>query len=289
MSQPSAPDSPPPHVPRPTSRLPTLVLWIVPLLLVLAYVLLVNQFFHAEARWTGERLIGVTFLLLGETALFSIIWYALAYGASLLLGEYVTLGILKLITRIPGLNRHVIITPPNRPDRSKEVWGRFGTLLLVTLGFEVIFLFLIVQRGDLAPVFAISRPFRFFPDEWLAGVGLAVLIAPAAPFLASRFRTRITDSLAFPLLWLAVLLLVVGGTTVLLLDVLPGFVFDPALFFTSILLYAPAAWYVCLAFSATEARAQELLLQRAWKARGGQFHVGRIQVTDEPEGTTTEV
>lgn len=285
----SSPGSSPPSVPDPTTRLPTLILWVVPILLVLVYVVLVNQFFHAQAHWTGLRLVGVTVLLIGIVAVFSVLWYGVAYIASLLLGEFATVGILELIARFPGLHRHVIVTPPRRPDTASEVWGRFGVLLLVSLGFEVIFLILIVQQGNLAPNLAIDRPFRFFPDEALAGLGLAVLLAPAAPFLGSRLRTRITDSLEFPLLWLAVLLLVVGGTSILLVVVLPGFVFDPALFFTSILLYAPAAWYVCLAFSSTEVIAQRRFIQRAWRRRNRQFHFGKLQVVDEPEGTITEV
>lgn len=276
-------------VPQPAARLPTLVLWVVPFLLVLVYVLLVTQFFHAEARWTGAKLVGVTVLLLAVTALYSVFWFAVAYVTSLLLGAYVSFGILSLITKIPGIHRHVVVTPPQRPDTASEVWGRFGALLLITLGFEVIFMILIVQQGDLTPSLAINRPFRFFPDEALAGLGLALLIAPVAPFLGSRLRTRITDSLEFPLLWLAVLLLFVGGTSILVLEVLPGFVFHTGLFLTSILLYAPAAWYVSLAFSATEAHAQRLFLQRAWKSRSDRFHFGRLRVTDEPEGTTAEV
>ena len=279
----------PPVVPGPTPRLPTLYLWFVPLLLVIAYILIVTQFFHDQAHWTGTRLVGVTVLLLAVTAIFSVIWFAVAFGASLLLGEFVTYGVLRLIAQFPGLHRHVVVTPPSRPDTRQEVWGRFGALLLVTLGFEVIFLILIVQQGDLAPNFAIARPFRFYPDEVLAGLGLGLLIAPAAPFLASRLRTRITDSLEFPLLWLAILLLAVGGSSILLLEVLPGFVFGTSLFFTSILLYAPAAWYVSLAFSAAETHAQERFLKRAWKGRGGRFHFGRLSVTDDPEDTTTEV
>ena len=279
----------PPTVPGPTPRLPTVALWFVPFALVLAYILVVSLFFHAQAHWTGTRLVGVMVLLLTVTAIFSFIWFAVAFAASLVLGEFVTYGVLRLVAQFPGLHRHVVITPPPRPDTRHEVWGRFGILLLISLGFEVIFLILLVKQGDLAPSFAIDRPFRFYPDEALAGFGLGLLIAPAAPFLASRLRTRITDSLEFPLLWLAILLLAVGGSSILVLEVLPGFVFDPALFFTSILLYAPAAWYVSLAFSAAEASAQSRFLRRAWNGRGGRFHFGHLTVTDDPEETTTEV
>jgi hypothetical protein len=278
-----------PLVPPRTNRLPTLLLWFVPFLLIILYFLVVLTFFHAEAAWTGDRLIQAAILLIVVNAAFSVVWFSLAYVASILLGEYVGVGILRLIAKFPGLNRHVVVTPPRRPDSAQEVWGRFGILLLITLGFELIFLLLIVQQGDLAPRLAVERPFRFFPVEVYAGLGLALLLAPAAPFLGSRLRTRITDSLEFPLLWLAVLLIAVGGSSILLLEVLPGFVFTPALFFTSILLYAPAAWYVCLAFSAAEERAQQRFLRRAWKSRDPRFHFGRLKVTDEPEGTTTDV
>jgi len=278
---PGAPESP--------YRLPTLLLWFVPFLLVIAYVLVVSTFFHADAHWTGDRLARVTFLLLLTAALFSLLWFAVAYIASILLGEFASLGILVLISRIPGIHRHVVITPPKRADTREEVWGRFGVLLLITLGFELIFMILVVKGGDLAPHLAIDAPFRFFTYEALAGLGLALLIAPAAPFLASRVRTRVLDSLEFPYLWLALVLLVAGGADILEVEVLPGFVFDPALFFTSILIYAPAAWYVSLAFSRTEILSQRRFLRRAWKVRNGRFHFGRIHVADEPEGTITEV
>jgi hypothetical protein len=278
-----------PRVPPPAARVSALLLWWVPLILVLLYALTVETFFHGQAHWTGDRLVGVVALLLIITLLLSLVWYAIAYAASLLLGEVVSAGVLLLVARLPGLHRHVVVTPPTRPDRSSEVWGRFGVLLLVSLGFELIFLVLIAQRGSVTPRLAISEPVRFFLDEFLAGVAIAVLVAPAAPFLASRLRTRITDSLEFPLLWLALLLLVLGGTSILVLEVLPAVAFTTALFLTSILFYAPAAWYVSLAFSRAEARAQQRFLFRAWRARGGRFHFGHLKVTDDLEGTTTEV
>jgi hypothetical protein len=270
-------------------RIPTIWMWFVPFLLVIAYITVVTQFFHSQAHWTGDRFIRVTILLFLTAGAFSALWFAAAYGASLLFGEFVAFGLLKLIARIPGLHRHVIVTPPKRQDTAREVWGRFGILLLIALGFELIFMVLLVKRGDLAPYLAIDAPFRFFTYELLAGIGLALLLAPAAPFLASRLRTRITDTLEFPYLWLALLLLIVGGASILVVEVLPGVVFDPALFFTSILMYAPAAWYVSLAFSRAEVRARQQFLDRAWKTRGGRFHFGRIRVVDEPEGTIIEV
>jgi len=286
---PNAAQAAAPVTAKPPFRLPTLWLWFVPFLLVIVYVVIVTQFFHAEAHWTGVRLIRVTVLLLLTAGAFSVVWFAVAYAASLLLGEYAAFGVLSLIARIPGINRHVIVTPPARPDTAHEVWGRFGVLLLITIGFELIFMILLVKGGDLAPQLAIDAPIRFFVYELLAGVGLALLIAPAAPFLASRARTRITDSLEFPYLWLALLLLIVGGASILEVEVLPGLVFNPALYFTSILIYAPAAWYVSLAFSRTEVEAQQRLLGRAWKARGGRLHFGKVNIVDEPEGTRSEV
>lgn len=279
----------PPGLPPATSRLPVLRLWVIPLLLVVAYVVLVDLFFHDLARWTDSRIVGVAVLLIAVTLAFSVMWYALAYCSALLLGEFASVGVLLLVSRIPGLLRHVVVTPPARPDSPREVWGRFAILLLVALGFELIFMIVIVHRGELSPDLALTRPFVFFVDELIAGILLAVLLAPAAPFLAGRLRTRITDSLEFPFLWLAVLLLIVGGVSVLEVDILPGVVVNPALFLVSILLYAPAAWFVCLAFSRSESTAQALFLERAWAARSGRFHFGRLKVTDDPEGTTKEV
>jgi hypothetical protein len=147
----------------------------------------------------------------------------------------------------------------------------------------------VLQRGDLAPQFAVSRPLAFFLEEVLAGLLLAVILSPAGPYLASRARLRIPDSLEFPLLWLTLLLLVVGGVTVLAVTLLPLVAFDPALFLTSILLYAPGAWFMVLAFAWEETVAQNLFLRNAWKYRSKRFHFGRMRVTDEPEGTTIEV
>jgi hypothetical protein len=276
-------------MPSPSPRLPTIVLWLVPLLLVVSYVVLVDLFFHDQARWTGERVIGATIFLLGVTLAFSLVWFALAWGASVLLGEFGAVGVLVLIARIPGLGRHVVLTPPTRPDTPREVWGRFGILLLIAIGFEIIFMFVIVKGGHLSPDLVLDRPFVFFVDEFIAGALLAVLLAPIGAFFASRFRTRITDSLEFPLLWLAVLLLVVGGASVLEYVVLPGAVGDPTLFLVSVLFYAPAAWYVCLAFSHSEGRVQSRFLRRAWMVRSRRFHFGHIQIQDEPEGTRTQL
>jgi hypothetical protein len=285
----ASPTSPAPALPGPNPRLPTALLWLLPLALVLLYVLLVTTFFHHEARWTGDRLVGATILLLGFTVAFSLAWFGIAWLASVVLGEYATLGVLMLIARIPGINRHVVLTPPTRPDTPKEVWGRFGILLLIAIGFEVIFMITIVERGHLSPNLVLTHPLDFFVDEFLAGVLLALLLAPIGAFFASRFRTRITDSLEFPLLWLALLLLVVGGTSVLELEVLPGAIGDPALFFTSILFYAPAAWSVCLAFVYSESRVQAAFLRRAWAARSARLHFGRIEIRDDPEGVRTQL
>lgn len=279
----------PPEVPAATSRLPPWILWTVPIVLVVAYVFVVAHFFHTEARWSGNRWAEVLVLLLATTLILTFAWYALAYLGAWVLGEFATLGVLRLIAGIPGLHRHVVITPPARPDTSREVWGRFGILLLISMGFELIFMILLVKRGDLAPHLAIGLPLRFVADEGFAGLGLALLIAPAAPFLASRLRTRITDSLEFPWLWLALLLLGVGGASILELEILPGAVFDTALFLTSILLYAPAAWCVSVGFSRVEQRAQSAFLKRAWRARGRMFHFGRIEIAEVPEGTVVRV
>jgi hypothetical protein len=276
-----------PSMPSPYPRLPVLVLWLVPVALVLAYAVLVVTFFHHEAKWTGTRFIGATILLLGVTVAFSAAWFGIAWLASVALGEYGALGVLVLIARFPGLHRHVVLTPPTRPDSPKEVWGRFGLLFLIALGFELIFMIVIVKGGKLAPSLVLVHPFYFFADEFVAGVLLAILLAPVGAFFASRFRTRITDSLEYPLLWLALLLLVVGGASVLEVVVLPGALGNPALFFTSVLLYAPAAWFVSLAFSFSEWRVQGAFLTRAWASRSARLHFGRVEIRDDPEGTRT--
>ncbi|MGD1099424.1 MAG: hypothetical protein ABR888_03660 [Thermoplasmata archaeon] len=279
----------PPQAPAPPKGLPLILLWVVPFLLVLVYVVLVHEFFHDQARWTDARSLGIALVLLGVILAFSFVWFVVGLVSSRTLGVLVPLGVLLLIARLPGLNRHVVITPPQHPDTPAEMWGRFGALFVVTLGFELVYMVTVFQRGDLAPQIAINRPFSFFLEEVLTGVLLAVILAPAAPYLSSRARLRITDSLNFPFLWLTIILLVVGGATVLAVTLLPGVAFDTALFFTSILLYAPAAWFVALAFTWEETVAQNLFFRYAWKYRFSRFHFGRMKVTDEPEGTITEV
>jgi hypothetical protein len=278
-----------PQVPPPTTRLPIAFLWVIPFLFVLLYVFLVAVFFHHQAHWTGNPLLGITLLLLGVTLAFSLLWYAFAYAMARLLGEFVSVGVLLLIARLPWINRHVVVTPPSRPDTPREVWGRFAVLLLILLGFELILMIVVVRGGALSPALVLKRPIVFFQDEALAGVLLAVLIAPVGALLASRLRTHITDSLEFPLLWLAVLLLAAGGASVLTVEVLPRAIIDPALFFTSVLFYAPAAWFIALAFSRSESTAQAGFLRRAWMVRSGRFHFGRIQVRDVPDHTITEL
>lgn len=278
-----------PFVPVPSTRLPVVLLWIIPLLFVVAYVLLVNTFFHDMARWTGSHVFGTSLVLLIVTFVFSLVWFGISYLAALVVGVFVPLGILLLLANVPGINRHVIVTPPTRADTPQEVWGRFGVLFVITLGFELLYMVTIFQRGDLNPAFAISRPFPFFFEEVLAGCLMALLLAPAGPFLASRTRLRITDSLELPLLWLTLLLLLIGGVSVLTVVLLPNVEFDPALFLVSVLLYAPAAWFVALAFSRSEVSAQGRFVRQAWRWRGARFHFGRLKVTDEPEGSTNEV
>ena len=270
-------------------RLPIVALWVVPFALVLLYALIVHEFYPDQARWTDARFLGITLVLLGVTLVYSIIWFVVGLVSSRSIGVVVPLGVLILIGRLPGLNRHVVITPPQRPDTTREVWGRFGMLFVVTLGFELIYMVTIFQRGDLSPRFAVSRPINFFLEEILAGMLMAILLSPAGPYLASRARLRITDSLAFPVLWLAILLIVVGGATFLTVTLLPSFAFDTGLFLTSILLYAPAAWFVALSFSWGETTAQNVFIRQAWGHRSAHFHFGHLKVTDEPEGTTVEV
>ncbi|MGA8710751.1 MAG: hypothetical protein ACLP8Y_09470 [Thermoplasmata archaeon] len=278
-----------PSVPSPSTSLPLVALGFVPFGFVVVYALVVLEFFHDQAHWTDVHFLGILLVLLLVTLAFSLVWFLVGLAASRTIGVFGPLGILHLIVRIPGLERHVVIVPASRPDTSREVWGRFGILFLVILGFEVIYMVTVFQRGDLAPHFALDRPFAFFVEEFLAGLLLAVLLSLAGPYLASRTRLRITDSLEFPLLWLTVLLLVVGGVSVLEVTLLPGVEFDTGLFLTSVLLYAPAAWFIALAFTWQETVAQNLFLQNAWKYRSSRFHFGRLTITDEPKGTTTQV
>jgi hypothetical protein len=127
-----------PIAPSATRRLPLVALWVVPLVLVLVYVLVVHQFFHDEARWTDARLLGIALVLLGITLVYSFVWFAVGFAASRTVGVFVPLGVLLLLGRLPGLNRHAVVTPPRRPDTPRETWGRFGILFLVTLGFELV-------------------------------------------------------------------------------------------------------------------------------------------------------
>jgi hypothetical protein len=264
-------------------------MWIVPFFLVALYVIVVATFFHDQAHWTGRKLEEVAILLLIVTLAFSFLWFGFACGVAIVLGELVPVGVLLLISRLPGISRHVVVTPPTRPDSSREVWGRFGILLLILLGFELILMITVVRRGELSPSLVLGEPFVFFRDEVLAGLLLAVLVAPVGAFLVSRLRTRITDSLEFPLLWLALLLLVVGGVSVLTAEVLPGAVVSPGQFLTSVLFYAPAAWFIALAFSRTEWAVQKAFVRRAWKYRSKRFHFGKILIKDEGDGATIEL
>lgn len=264
-------------------------LWLVPLVFVVGYALVVLEFFHDQARWTDAHFAGIVIVLLGVTLLFSLAWFGVALAASRTIGVLVPLVVLLAIVRIPGLDRHAVIEAPRRPDSPRETWGRFGIVFFVTLGFELIYMITVFQRGDLAPRFALDRPLAFFVEEFLAGLLLGIILSPAAPYLMSRARLRITDSLEFPFLWLMLLLLVVGGVTVLAITLLPGFAINAALFLTSILFYAPAAWFVALAFCWEDHVVQNLFLRQAWTRRSDHFHFGRMSVTDEPEGTTTRV
>ncbi len=212
-----------------------------------------------------------------------------AYAAARALSVYGPVGVLLLLSRLPGIRRHVVVTVPTRQDTTRELWGRSGFLFLFALAFEILYMITIFARGNLYPGYAISRPYSFFLEEVLAGLLLVGILAPAGPFVASRLRLRITDSLEFPLLWPAVLLLVVGGTSVLLAVLLPRLVFDPALFFLSVLLHAPAAWFVALGFSRSENLAQERFIRMAWRWRSARFHFGRLRVSEEPEGVTIDV
>jgi len=279
----------PPSAPRAARSLPVLGLWLVPLAFVAAYGLVVLEFFHDQARWTDAHFVGIVIVLLGVTLAFSLAWFGAALVASRTLGVLVPLGVLLAIVRIPGLNRHAVVEAPVRPDTPRETWGRFGIVFVVTLGFELIYMITVFQRGDLAPRFALDRPFAFFVEEFLAGLLLAIILSPAGPYLMSRARLRITDSLEFPFLWLMLLLLVVGGITVLAITLLPGVTINAPLFLTSILFYAPAAWFVALAYCWHDTAVQNLFFAQAWKRRSDHFHFGRMSVTDEPEGTTTTV
>jgi hypothetical protein len=286
---PPPPSSDLPGVPASRARLPFLALAVVPFLLVLGYALAVHQFYHDQARWTDDRLGAIVLLLVLVTVGFGALWYWVASRAAVAFGALVPLAVLRAVTSVPGLNRHAVVTPPTQPDSRRALWARFGARFLVALGFELIVLVAIVQRGAAHPSLVVYRPLQMFFDEAIAGVLLGLLLAPAAPFLASPLRIRITDALVFPLFWLALLLLLVGGTTVLEVEILPGAVVDPTLFLTTVLLYAPAAWFVSLGFSRSEAAAQNGFLRRAWGARSGRLHFGKLQVADLPEGTVHDV
>lgn len=258
------------------------MLWAVPFALVALYVVLAATFFHGDARWTGARLGagGVALVVLVATLAYSVVWFGVAYVAALSLGVLLPLGVLLGLGRLPLMRRHVVIALPSRADTAQEVWGRFGVLFAVTLGFELLFMVILFQRGELSPRFAVARPFDFFFDEALAGLLLGVVLAPSAPFLAGRVRLRIVDSLEFPFLWLALLLLVLGGASLAVLVLLPRIASDPSLFFLSVLVYAPAAWFVALGYSRSEFVAQCRFVEYAWRRRGAQFHFGQLEVRE---------
>lgn len=124
-----------------------MTVWVVPLLLVVSHVVLVDAFFRDQARWTCARLLAITLLLLGIALAFSLIWNTVAYGAAVLLGEFATLGVLRLLSQIPGLERDIVLTAPGRAHSRRGVWGRFGILFLIAIGFELIFM-IVILRGD---------------------------------------------------------------------------------------------------------------------------------------------
>jgi hypothetical protein len=281
----------PPQVPPPSTRIPALFLWIVPFGLVLTYIVVVLEFFRSQARWTQAHLglTGISLTFFGIILIFSVLWFGLAYLASRYLGPPVARGLLLGLSKLPFYRRHVVISAPTRPDTAREVWGRFGILFGITLGFELLYMLLLFRHGELSPQFTVSHPLIFFFDEAFAGFLLAVTLAPAAPFLLSRVRLRIVDSLELPLLWLALVLLVIGGTSLAVAVLLPRITVDPALFFTSILLYAPAAWFVALGFSRAEYLSQNDFLRQAWSHRGVWFHYGQLYAFDGSSGTEVEV
>jgi hypothetical protein len=268
--------------------LPALALWGVPFLLVALYVVRVGAFFHAEARWTSSGLgeIGLAVVVLFATLAYSLLWYAVAYAAALSVGAFLSLGVLVVLGKLPVFRRHVVIAVPNRPDTPREVRDRFGVLFLVALCFELLYLVILFQRGELSPRFAVSRPTSFFFDEAIAGLLLGIILAPAGPFLAGRLRRRIVDSLEFPFLRLTLLLLVVGGASLAVVVLLPRIELNPALFFLSILVYAPAAWFIAPGFSRAEVAAQNLFLARAGRRRGPSFHFGQLEVRETESRTS---
>lgn len=274
----------PPSVPSPQTRV-SLLLWVVPFLLVALYLGVVHTYYAHDARWAGIDLPRISAELLGLTAAFSALWFVVAYLASVFLGEWVPVAIGRLFGLFPQLGRKVVVMPPQRADTRREVWGRFAVLLLIAIGFELIFIVLIERRGDLDLHLAAYEPIRFVWDELTVGILLALTLGPAAPFIAARLRVRIVDSLPFPYLWLGLCLLAIGGTSIALVAVLPGVRLDPSLFAVSLLLYLPAAWLVALAFSRSETRAQNRFLRRVWALRSNSLRVGKIQIVDEPEGT----
>jgi hypothetical protein len=257
--------------------------------MVAAYILLVLTFYHDEAHWTGAPFVGVTLTIVITTAIFSLIWYGVAWFAALSLGVYAPLGFLLLVGRLPIGRRHAIVQVPDRADTPREVWGRFVLVFLVALGYELLFMIILFHRGLLSPHVIVLRPELFFFYEGIAGVILGVALAASGPYFASRVRLRIADSLPFPFVWLTLTLLVIGGTTLALLVVLPGIQREPLVFFLSILIFAPAAWFVALGYSRAEWRAQNYFLARAWPRRGPYLHFGDLEVRESDTGAQVRV
>ena len=261
----------------------------MPFLFVAAYVLLVLEFYHDEAHWTGLGFGLVLFEIGLTTAAYAVVWFFLAWGAAVSVGVLVPLGVMLLLGRIPIARRHAVVEVPDRVDTAFEVWGRFGLVFAIALGFELLFMIVLFHRGLLSPRIIVEHPELFFFDEGIAGVLLGVLLAPSGPYISARLKLRITDALPFPYLWLALLLLVIGGTTLAVLVVLPGLEREPAVFFLSILLYAPAAWFIALAYSRSEWSAQLRFLDHAWRHRDSHFHVGQLEARDTGSDQTVRV
>ncbi len=269
-----------------SARMRTLLLWPVPALFVVLYLLLI-RFFHAAA-WSPLIGYGLLGLLLIAILVFSPVWYAVGWLSGRFLGTYAPWTVLRLLASLPLWPRRVVLTPLGQTPEGYGRTAKFLTLFALVLVFEVIYLAGSQRRGVTDPFEGSVLAGRFLLDVLLGGVLLGLLLSPAAPHLLGRLRLHIVGTLEFPMLWLTMMLLLVGGVTAALYALFPFTNGGLSHLLLSLLVYAPAAWYLSLGFLATDGLASDGLLSLARSHPTPGIVVGRLQVREESTGKVTE-